>query len=650
MEEKNDLLKVSKFDLEMANELVHDDTKCYYGDDLGVICTKEQTSFRLWAPTADEIIVFIYTCEEDEKPFLIQNLKKDINGTWNTEITGDLHGKYYIYKVIIGEIENMVLDPYTRGVGTNSRLGLIVDLKRTDPINWSKDKRVKLSSPQDAVIYEVHVADFSSSPNSGIKFKGKYLAFTELNTVNDSGLKSGISHLKELGITHLHLQPIFDFATVDDNSPSDYNWGYDPYFYNVPEGSYASSPIDETRILELKKMIQFLHQNGIGVIMDVVYNHTYHTLNSPFNKIVPYYYYRMNHYGGFSNGSGTGNEIASEKAMVRKFILDSVKYWAKEYHIDGFRFDLMALHDRISMKKIQESLHAIDSSILIYGEPWTGGVSPLRLDKQFLKGAQKGMKIAVFNDHFRNAIKGDNDGDCYGFVSGCHHQKESIKRGVVAAIDYNDQIKDFTSQPWEVINYVSSHDNLTLWDKLLKSNSYDSEEIRIKMDRLAQGIILTSQGIPFIHGGEEILRTKYGNHNSYNAGHEVNQIKWERKKNYYDTFLYYKGLIKLRKRHPAFRLKNAEEIRNCLTFLPTNNNTVAFLLEEYANGDSWRRIAVCYNPNRKPMAFSLPYKGIWNVVVDDCKAGNEIIYSVNSTVKNSEIFSPAISLMVLYQS
>ncbi|HLV09469.1 MAG TPA: type I pullulanase, partial [Halanaerobiales bacterium] len=495
-----------------------------------------------------------------------------------------------------------------------------------------------------AVIYELHVRDFSSSTFSGIKNRGKYLAFTEEGTRSPDGLKTGIDHLKELGITHLHLQPVFDFATVDDSDNTEYNWGYDPYFYNVPEGSYSSNPADDSRVREFKEMVLSLHKNNIGVIMDVVYNHSYNTHNSPFNLLVPGYFYRRDKCGNYTNGSGTGNEIASERPMVRKFIIDSVKYWAEEYHIDGFRFDLMALHDKRTMSMVEKTLKRIDPSIIIYGEPWTGGLSALEPSRQFTKGVQRGKKIAVFNDDFRNAIKGDNDGLGLGFVSGALGQTDNIKRGIVGEIMYNDYICGFADEPCETINYVSSHDNLTLWDKLNKSNYYDDEKTRIKMDQMAQAIIFTSQGVPFIQGGEEILRTKWGDHNSYNAGDRVNQIKWKRKKRYYETFKYYQGLIRLRREHPAFRMKDASQIRKHLSFLNTDDNIVGFLIKNNANGDQWRNIVVYYNPGREEALCQLPDFRRWFIVVNDREAGTEIL----EEIEKNKVLVPSITTMVLY--
>lgn len=635
---------IKKLDMEFGQEEGLEKQQLYFADDLGIIYSREKTTFRVWAPTAEEVSVFLYEREDTDKILHNQALIRDINGTWYTEIKGDLNSIYHSYQIKVNGQNNMVVDPYTRGLGTNSKLGLVVDLQKTNPLAWDEDKRIHLIRPQDAVIYEVQLRDFSSAEDSGIYYKNKYLAFTETGTVNKDGLKTGIDHLKELGVTHVHLLPVFDFATVNDLEENDYNWGYDPYYYNVPEGSYSTNPADDTRIIEFKLMVKALHDNGLGIIMDVVYNHTYHTENSPFNKIVPGYFYRKDFFGNFSNGSGTGNEIASEKPMVRKFIVDSVKYWAEEYHIDGFRFDLMALHDRITMSLVEKTLHNIDPSIIIYGEPWTGGWSPLKEEERLVKGNQRGMKIGVFNDNFRNAIKGDNDGKGTGFVSGAEFQVENIKRGVVGSIFYNLQIRDFAEEPSETVNYVSSHDNLTLWDKLQKSNYYDSEEIRIRMDKLAQGIILTSQGIPFIQGGEEFLRTKFGNHNSYKSGDYINQLKWDRKGTYYDVFKYYRGLITLRKEHPAFRLKDAESVKKYLKFLETPYNTIGFILGDFAGGDPWKQIVVFYNPLRETVYFRLPYRAQWSVVVDDSKTGVDNLYSL----EDEYIELSPISMMVLY--
>ncbi len=617
----------------------------YDGNDLGLTYSPRAAKFRLWAPTASRVQLVIYNEPRNSEPVKIIEMNKGRGGTWLIEIKGDYAGSYYTYRVFIDNTVNEVVDPYTRGVGTNSQRALIFDLEKTNPEGWEYDRRTTLNSYVDAIIYELHVRDFSSSPRSGINNKRKYLAFTERGTTNQAGQATGIDHLIELGITHVHLMPVFDFASVEDESIEQYNWGYDPLLYNVPEGSYATNPADQSRIIEFKKMVKALHDSGIGVIMDVVYNHTYSREESPFNLVVPDYYYRCNWDGTPSNGSGCGNEIATEKPMVRKFIIDSVKYWADEFHIDGFRFDLMALMDRETMDCIRKTLRDINPSTLIYGEPWAAAPSPLPADKQILKGAQQELNIAVFNDHFRNAIKGDNDGELRGYVSGEPHRDHAIKQGVVGSINYSHDIENFCSEPWETVNYVTSHDNLTLWDKLCKSNPGDSRKARIKMDRLAQAIILTSQGIPFITGGEEFLRTKYGNNNSYNAGDEINKLKWERKTEFLETFRYYRGLIQLRRNHPAFKMYNSDQIRSHLEFLPSENGIVSFILKDHANNDSWRDIIVIYNPGRFAVDYWVPASDTWNMVVDSKKAGVDII----SSYHGNKVKVEPISACVLYR-
>ena len=625
-------------------EFVNDPKYIYRGNDLGVNYYPEKTIFRVWSPVADRIQMLIYADDRIPVYESIYDMNRANSGTWNIELEGDYAGKYYTYQVYYDNKIYEVVDPYANCVGTNSNRGLIVDLNQTNPENWDEDSRIRLNNYVDAVIYELHVRDFSTSHYSGIKNKGKYLAFTEQGTKNPGGLKTGIDHLQELGITHVHLLPVFDFASVDDENEDDYNWGYDPQLYNVPEGSYASNPEDEARIIEFKKMIKSLHDKGIGVIMDVVFNHTYFQENSPLNLLVPNYFYRFNYQGQCSNGSGCGNEIATEKPMVRKFIIDSLKYWVKEYHIDGFRFDLMALIDQETMHLIEQELHQINPSILIYGEPWLAGDTPLPPEKRMTRGKQQELDIAVFNDHLRNAIKGDNDGQVRGFVSGVQDREKAIKKGVVGGIEYNNVINNFCKQPHETINYVSSHDNLTLWDKLQKSNPEDDEITRIKMDRLAQAIIMTAQGIPFLAGGEEFLRTKYGDHNSYNSGDRINQLKWERKSKYLNTFKYYQGLIKLRKEHPAFRISTAQGIRNYLEFLKTPINTVGFKISKNANGDQWQNIIVLYNPTRNKLKFNLPFAAEWKLVVNERKAGIKTIAKINSY----QMEVNPISAMVLY--
>ncbi len=492
----------------------------------------------------------------------------------------------------------------------------------------------------------------------------------------------GIDHLAELGITHVHLMPVFDFQTVDElkvvNRGSsitnvDYNWGYDPQHYNVPEGSYSTDPANPgLRIREFKEMVQALHSRGIAVIMDVVYNHTYAVENGPFEPLVPDYFYRRDFTGRLSNGSGVGNELATERPMVRKFIKDSLSYWASEYHMDGFRFDLMGLMDSVTMREITEELRLeVNPNLLLYGEPWTGGDSPLAT--KTLKGVQRGKGYAVFNDNFRSAIKGDSDGFGRGFVTGEYGKEGAIAAGIKGAIH------EFTDSPVESVNYVTAHDNLNLWDKMLivqggsqqadfpvianmdnedleeavaLANPYvnvDQENIlgneTVRRSMLANGIILTSQGIPFLHAGDELLRSKFGDHNSYRSGDAVNSIRWNMKSAFKPVFEYYKGLIELRRTHPAFRLHGRQEIERSLEFLRCDGGIVSYLLRSHAGGDLWNNITVVFNANNDRMSVSLPeVANSWNVVVDHTRAGIEAI----RRIEGNEVEVEGLSMMVLY--
>ena len=603
------------------------------------------TDIKLWIKDADEVIVNL-SYNDNDQVFAQLELEEKEKNIWYKSIQESLHGVYYWLEIERDGERVETVDPWVKAVGVNSERGIIVDLEKTNPPDWNRDKRISINSPVDAVIYELHVKDFSIHSESGIKNKGKYLGFTETGTVNSEGLTTGLDHLKELGITHVQLMPVFDFATVDDQDIEDYNWGYDPLYYNVPEGSYATNPSDFSRIKELKKLIQALHRNNIGVIMDVVYNHTYYTEKSAFNKIAPEYFYRWHNEDELANGSGVGNEIATEKDKVQEFIVESVLYWAREYHIDGFRFDLMALIDEETMLKIRKGLYEIDPDILVYGEPWYALPPQLSEKEIILKGDQKGKGIGVFNDSFRNAIKGENDLRTQGFIGGHNNLERAIERGIVGEINYNKEIKGFALVPEETINYVSCHDNHTLWDKIQGVFPAVDEKERIVLDRFAQAIIMTSQGVPFLLGGEEFLRTKYGNSNSYNAGNKINAFKWDRKSKYNDTFKYYQGLITLRREHPAFRLKSEEEIRKYLKFLETPPGIIAFKLGSYAGGDSWKEIIVIYNSWWDWANVNLVNKKNWNIVVDDRHSGTETF----NTFKADEVDVPPHSVMVLYSN
>ncbi len=608
---------------------------------LGAKYRPKNTRFGVWSPNAQQVNLVIYKDDTDNEQIAnIYNMKKDNNGIWRIKLKGNHKNKLYHYQVEREGEFYYVVDPYAKAVSVNGVKGVIVDLEDTNPPAWEDDQRPPLNNLEDAIIYEMHIRDFSISEYSGIENQGKYLAFTEEDTtIPETGVKTGIDHLTDLGITHIHLLPIFDFGSVDETKDDQYNWGYDPLNYNIPEGSYATAPKNPlSRITEVKEMVQSLHQNGIRVVMDVVYNHTYNSLTSNFAKLAPEFYYRHHDNGGLSNGSGCGNEIASEQAMVRKFIIDSIKYWAEEYHIDGFRFDLMALHDQQTMQLIRKSLDEIDPTIIIYGEPWVADYSSLPMEKRMSKGLQQNLRVGVFNDNLRDAIKGSTRGEDRGYATGKLNKFDQVREGIIAGIN------SFVAKPHESINYVSAHDDLTLWDKIEKSNSSARLEDKIRMNNLCNAIILTSQGVPFLHGGVEFLRSKYGVANSYKSPDKINQLEWQKKLENHQSFAYYRGLIKLRKEHPAFRMTSAEQIREQLEFIDTYDGIIAYQLKDYANGDSWKKIVVIFNPNHDSKELALPEQGNWKVVVKKNNAGTETL----EIIEGEKVLIPKISSMVLY--
>lgn len=632
----------------------------YDKDDLGAVYKKSETLFRLWAPTADKVVLKLYDKGDGGAPTNTVDMVRAEKGTWYAQVKGDLNGVYYTYEVTVNGQTNEAVDPYAKAVGVNGNRGMVVDLSATNPKGWEKVGYVKLESPTDAVIYEMHIRDTSIDSSSGIKNKGKYLGFTEINTKSpESGVLTGISHVKELGATHIHLLPSFDFNSVDEKNLDipQFNWGYDPKNYNAPEGSYSTDPFNgDVRIREFKEMVKAIKSQGIGVVMDVVYNHTALSADSDFNKIVPGYYYRMTSSGAFSNGSGCGNELASERLMVRKFIVDSVVYWAKEYKIDGFRFDLMGLHDTETMNEIAKALKEVNPSILIYGEGWTAGASTLPQNKQAVKAnISKVPDVAVFNDSIRDGIKGHVfDSQAHGFISGKYDLKESVKFGITGAVshpgvDYSQVNYDkmpFALSPGQSVNYVASHDNLTFYDKLLASTNGKSEEELKAMTKLGSAIVITSQGIPFMLSGTDFMRTKQGDENSYKSPDSINAIDWELKSRNMDVFEYHKGLIALRKAHPAFRMKTAQEVAENLKFIDTPQHLIAYTIENNANGDSWKTILVAFNASDKDEIVNLPVNTQWNIVVNGEKAGVKILASV----KGDSITVPAMSAIVAYDA
>ncbi len=633
--------------------------------ELGAIYTATATTFRLWAPTASSVKINFFN-DGDGPTVLFPTDKEDSifemnrvnNGVWELEIGGNMNQVYYTYSVTVNGITQEAVDPYARAVGVNGKRAMVVDLKATDPSGWGQDTYITLANNTEAILYELHIRDFSSDPDAKFINPGKYLAFTE-KSLTLNGSKIGIDHLIELGVTHVHLLPTFDYRSIDETKLENgsFNWGYDPQNYNVPEGSYSSDPYHgDVRINEFKKMVKALHEAGIAVVMDVVYNHTGASSDSDFSKIVPGYYYRYSADGNFSNGSGVGNEIASERSMVRRFIVDSIAYWTKEYHIDGFRFDLMALEDIDTMNAVKAAAVAINPNVLIYGEGWTGGTSTLPDDQKSLKiNVSKLDNIAVFSDDIRDALKGHVFTKLdKGFVNGGTGLEESIKFGIVASVQHGGinytKVKyskfPYASSPTQIVTYVEAHDNLTLWDKLLLTNPEASDETRMAMHRLANAIVLTSQGIPFLHAGAEFYRTKGGNENSYNASDEVNQLDWLRKVDYEEETTYLAGLIELRQAHPAFRMTTAADIKANLQFYATTEpNVVAYTLNDHANKDQWKTITVLMNANDYEVTMTLDKSG-WVVVVDGQQAGIKKIESISGKT----VVIAAHSLMVLADS
>lgn len=585
-----------------------------YDGELGALYEKEGTLLRVWTPTAKSVEVWIYADDSFKGPSTKIEMVQKPKGIFEAYLPGDQHGTIYVYKILfLNNRESISVDPYARATTVNGMKSVIADLNRTNPDGWG-ERLPAFGLPEEAIIYELHIRDFSISETSGIVNKGKFLGLTEKNTQNASGRKTGLDYLIDLGITHIQILPMFDYATVDEANLTEpqYNWGYDPLNYNVPEGSYSTDPFDPfNRIFELKQMIRTLHENGLRVIMDVVYNHVYDPKDQALERTVPGYFYRYNADGSLANGTGVGNDTASERHMMRKYIIDSVKYWAKEYHLDGFRFDLMGIHDSVTMNAIREALDKIDPSIIIIGEGWEMS-TPLPEDlKASQKNAQAMPRIAHFNDSIRVALKGSDFGDekDRGFISGKNYLEDLLLRNIKGAMHLSSHSSYV--DPEQVIQYVEAHDNLTLYDKLLRSNPDDSEEVRIKRHTLATSIVLLSQGVPFIHGGQEFLRTKAGVANSYQSPDEINQFEWERVTTYQESVAYVKGLIALRKSEYLFRLHTIEEIEAHFTILSENFNIVAFSLT-----NSEKKYIVIFNGNRSDTIFRIQ-KGKYAILVED---------------------------------
>lgn len=595
-----------------------------------------ETKFTLWAPTAEEVRVLLYDSGNEGSAYQTLSLEMGEDGIWNTSIKEDLKGKFYTFNVKVnGKWLGDTPGIMAKAVGVNGKRAAVIDLRSTDPEGWANDVRPLLKDYADIIVYEMHHRDFSLDSVSGIRNKGKFLALTELGTTTSQGEKTGIDHLKELGVTHVHILPSYDYASVDESKPdkAQYNWGYDPQNYNVPDGSYSTDPYKpDVRIKEFKQMVQALHKAGIRVVLDVVYNHTFNTEESNFERTVPGYFYRQTKDGKPANGSGCGNETASDRAMMRKYMVESVLYWINEYHIDGFRFDLMGIHDIETMNEIRAAVDKIDPSIFIYGEGWAASAPQLDQEELAMKAnIYKMPRIAAFSDEMRDGLRGGWDDDRKGaFLIGQPGHEMSIKFGLVGAVKHPQVINDsvnYSKEPWalqptQMISYVSCHDDMCLADRLKATMPDATDEERASLHKLAETFVFTSQGVPFIFAGDEMMRDKKGIHNSYNSPDSINTIDWRNKTIHHDVFDYVRELITLRKNHPAFRMGDADKVRQYMEFLPVEgSNLVAFILKDNANGDSWKNIIVAFNSRKEPAKLSIP-AGRYTIVCKDGKSNS----------------------------
>ena len=624
----------------------------YEGDDLGATWTAAKTSFRLWAPTASSVKVNLYKGGTAGADDLLEQLEMmpDVNGTWIAEKKGDLNGTYYTYLVDVNGKTAEACDPYARTTGVNGQRAMVIDLDSTNPEGWETDTDPHGgNSITDAVIYELHVRDLSIDESSGIQNKGKFLGLIEAGTTTPEGIPTGLDHMKDLGITHIHLLPSYDYASVDESNldTPQFNWGYDPQNYNVPEGSYSTNPYHgEVRVAEMKQMVKGLHDNGISVIMDVVYNHVFNADTFCFNQILPQYFSRVSDSGVYSAGSGCGNDTASERSMVKKYIVDSVKYWVDEYHIDGFRFDLVGLIDTETINAVIEEVHKTHPNVIFYGEGWTMTTAMTKEGYTMTTQANSAETpaFAFFSDTLRDTLRGSVfNNDEQGYVAGMGGHT-----GTIASCFRG--LPTWCKSPTQTINYASCHDNMSLFDRLTQSTPNASVEDRIRMNNLAAAIYMTSQGVPFFQAGEEMLRSKplvdgTFDHNSYCSPDSVNSLKWNDLNNeaYQDVYSYYKGLIAFRKAHPALRMTSAEEVNAHITNLPSLDfNVTGFHISAGANGDN-SQLVVIFNPRSEATTVTLP-EGQWNIFINGENAGTKVLGTAEG-----EVSVDAISAMVLVQ-
>lgn len=615
------------------------DPHTYYDADveLGAVHGAEATTFRVFNPAAKNAWVVLYDSHAGNAGRREVAMTRGKASVWSAAVEGDLHGTWYTYRFEGYRLDptDEALDPYARLTSNRHRRGMVVDLRRTDPEGFRPIRRPKMSSPNDAVIWEIHVRDFSIAANSGIEHKGRYLGFTEEGThhPDDPSVATGLDHIRELGVTHVQLLPIQDFDNDEENW-GQYNWGYMPSHFNSPDGWFATEVYGPARITEFKQLVQTMHRNGVRVIMDVVYNHTDNS--APFNKLVPDYYYRVTEDGHFWNGSGTGNEFDSENPMARKFIVDSCAYWVKEYGVDGFRFDLMGLVDLETMVAVREAVEAIDPTVIVYGEPWTAAATGLA--QPLWKDRLRGSGIGAFNDHFRDAVKGSTRGEGPGFVQ-MGYDVERVKQGLQGSIT------DWAHDPTEPINYVSAHDDNTLWDKLLISARGVTDAEREKMQALSLGLVLTAQGKAFLHAGSEMCRTKDGVENSYDAPDAINGIDWDWKVRHAKVFAFTRDLIAVRRAHPVFHLSDRGEVARRVSFPATalESAIVMDLDGRGVTGETWGLVRVVYNAGAKAQVAPLA-PGQWTVAVSGFEVDPEGLATVSETVS-----VPGRSMVLVYQ-
>ncbi|MFH0980367.1 MAG: type I pullulanase [Planctomycetota bacterium] len=598
-----------------VGRLLADPTKFYDPDAvMGAVCTPPGTTFRLFAPTARSVRLVIADRPDPRDPGVTHSMQRGDKGIWHLHLDGDWHGKFYSYRVSTpgGGTTEEVSDPSAVCACGNRPRTLLVHLPDTHPPGFDPTWQPRLDSYVDAIVYEMSVRDFTIALNSGVQHRGLFLGLAESGThlPDDPVVKTGLDHLVELGVTHVQLMPVQDFENEETVGDA-YNWGYMPVHFSSPDGWFATEPVGDARIREFKQAVQAFHERGIAVCMDVVYNHT--SPRASFEKIVPGYYYRTTRDGRLSNGSGCGNEFASENPMAKKHMIDSLCYWVTEYGIDGFRFDLMGLHAPRTMRDVRTALKRIKPNLMLYGEPWTAGATTLRRVTD--KGQVRGRGIAAFNDGFRDAIKGDRDGGGPGFIQ-TGDRLDGIKDGLTGALG------SWAKDPADALQYCEAHDNLTTWDKLLQSVPRVPEDIKKRMQGFAGFIVLTAQGIPFIHSGQEFCRSKKGNTNSYNAPDEINQLDWSLKKVHADVFAYYRGLIALRKAHPVFRLRTGDEVRRRMAFMDQvpHFKCVAYTLDGTdLPGEPWSRAVVLLNGDGNDQMLLLP-EGEWHVFADHERA------------------------------